>query len=170
MASWKECIMVGESFEDFIIKEICEKLGYNIQKNIIPSEYKYYDFTILNNGITVECKFDIKANESKNICIETHNDDNKSGILVTTADFWIIGDGFKGFIISAKDIKRCIYEGYISLYPEEPTKFLYMKRYPIRQENNRTKLMNFYTIPTWLFEKYCIEVNEINKLTYRCIG
>ena len=87
--------------------------------------------------------------------------------MTTTADYWVISDGERVFLIKTKDIKRCIYEGYTSLYPNEPTKFLHMKKYPVKQEDGVTKLMDFFTIPMHLFSEYCVEVEDIDKMTYK---
>ncbi len=166
MASWKESLEIGENFETFIIKDIQSKLNINVIKNEVASNLKLYDL-ILDNNKTIECKCDERAEETKNICIETHCNDNESGILTTTADYWMITDKTHGYLIKTSEIKRCIEEGHTSLYPEEPTKFLHMINYPVKQEDNSVKLMNFYTIPIWLFTEYCDEVAPINELTYK---
>jgi hypothetical protein len=168
MASWKESLEIGEKFEKFVMEDIKNKLGFGVEKNEVAANLKLYDL-ILENGKTIECKCDERAEETKNICIETHCDDNESGILTTSADYWMITDNIKGFLIKTSEIKRCIYEGHTSLYPEEPTKFLHMVNYPVKQEDGSVKLMNFYTIPTWLFSEYCEEVQDINKMTYKTL-
>ena len=165
MASWKESLEIGEKFEKFIMKDIKLKLGLDVEKNEIAANLKLYDL-ILYNGKTIECKCDERAEETKNICIETHCDDNESGILTTSADYWLITDNIGGYLIKTTELKRCIYEGHTSLYPEEPTKFLHMVNYPVKQEDGSVKLMNFYTIPIWLFAEYCDEVSDINNMKY----
>jgi len=165
MASWKESLEIGENFEKFVTNNIQKKLGLNVTKNEVVIKYKLYDLT-LENGITVECKCDERAENTKNICIETHCEGNESGILTTTADYWMITDNIQGFLIKTDEIRRCIIEGHTDLYPEEPTKFLHIVNYPVKQEDKSVKIMNFYTIPIHLFSKYCIEVNHINNMTY----
>lgn len=165
MASWKESLEVGEKFEKFVTEDIELKVGLSVVKNEVAANLKLYDLTI-ENGKTIECKYDERAEETKNICIETHCNSNESGILTTGADYWLITDKIKGFLIKTSDIKRCIYEGHTSLYPEEPTKFLHMIDYPVKQEDGSVKLMCFYTIPTWLFSEYCDEVSNINEMKY----
>ena len=168
MASWNECKTLGDTLENLSMKDIKEKTGYDCEKNIEPANYKYYDYTVLNIKKTIECKFDYKGSETKNVCIETHCEGKESGISVTTADFWIISDGVVEYFILTDEIKRCIKEGYTSLYPEEPTKFLHWKKCPVPQDDDGSvKLMDFYTIPSWLFSTYCIEVNIISNMTYK---
>lgn len=165
MASWEESLKIGEKFEKFVMHDIETKLSMSVLKNKDETKYKLFDLTV-KNGKTLECKCDERAKESKNICIETHCNGNESGILTTSADFWMITDNVKGFLIKTSELKRCINEGHTSLYPEKPTKFLYMLKYPVKQKDNSVKLMNFYTIPTWLFSEYCEEVSDINEMNY----
>ena len=165
MASWEESLKIGEKFEKFVMDDIKTKLRINVLKNKDETKYKLFDL-IVKNGKTIECKCDEKAEKSKNLCIETHCKCNESGILTTTADFWMITDNVKGFLIKTSELKKCINEGHTSLYPEKPTKFLYMLKYPVKQKDGSVKLMNFYTIPTRLFSEYCEEVSDINKMKY----
>lgn len=165
MASWKESLEIGENFEKFIINDIKTKLGLNVVKNEVAIKYKLYDLT-LENGLTIECKCDERAKDTKNIYIETHCEGNESGILTTSADYWLITDNVQGFLIKTIELRKCIEEGHTSLYPEEPTKFLHMIKYPVKQEDKSVKLMNFYTIPIRLFIEYCEEVNDINNMKY----
>ena len=166
MASWKESLKIGEDFEKFVIREIKTKLAVSATKNEVAANLKLYDIT-LENSKTIECKCDERAEDTKNICIETHCDGKESGILSTSADYWMITDNLQGFLIKTTELRRCIEEGHTSLFPEEPTKFLYMTNYPVKQEDGSRKLMNFYTIPIHLFSEYCVEVAEINEITYK---
>jgi len=168
MASWEESLKIGEDFENNRMKDIYDKIGLKCTKNELYSNLKFFDFTI-ENGITIECKCDEKAEETQNICIETHCNDNESGILTTTADYWLITDNIKGYLIKTSEIKRCIEEGHTSLFPDKPTKFLHMVNYPVKQEDKSVKLMSFYTIPTWLFSEYCEEVEDVNNMKYDCL-
>lgn len=169
MASWKESLAIGEDFEEFIMQDIASKLKMDAIKNEVQSKLKLYDITI-KNGITIECKCDERAEDTKNICIETHCDGNESGILTTSADYWLITDNVKGFLIKTSELRRCIEEGHTSLFPKEPTKFLHMTRYPVKQGDGAVKLMNFYTIPNHLFSEYCEEVSDINNMKYETIS
>lgn len=167
MASWEESKKIGDSFEEFAMKDISFKLGYTIEKNDIYENYKYYDFTIVENGINVECKYDVGGVTSKNVCIETHCNGKESGISTSKADYWLISHEYIIYLIKSEDIKRCIYDGYTSLYPEEPTKFRYFTNYPVTQGDGFNKLMDFFIIPARIFKEYCVEVNEANNLTYK---
>jgi len=167
MASWEESLKIGEGFEEFVRTDVNKKTGLRMVKNFAPDMLKYWDFDIFENRKKIECKCDERAEETKNICIETHCDDNESGILTTRADYWMITDNVQGYLIKTDELKRCIDEGHTSLFPEEPTKFLHMTNYPVKQEDGSKKLMNFYTIPIHLFSEYCVEVADINEMTYK---
>jgi len=169
MASWKESLAIGEGFEEFVMLDIACKLVVSVAKNEVAANLKLYDLT-LEDGTTIECKCDERGEETRNICIETHCDGKESGILTTTADYWMITDNVKGFLIKTSELRRCVEEGHTSLFPEEPTKFLYMLKYPVKQEGGAVKLMNFYTIPTHLFSEYCLEVSDINDMKYEKIS
>ena len=93
MASWKESLKIGENFEKFIMEDIKTKLGLNVVKNEVAIRYKLYDL-IVEENTTIECKCDEKAEETKNVCIETHCEGNESGILTTSADYWLITDNY----------------------------------------------------------------------------
>ena len=168
MASWKESLKIGESFEAFVMSRIFKGIGVNSIKNDVKAKLKLYDIT-LENGLTIECKCDERAEETRNICIETHCDGKESGILTTSADFWIVSDNVKAYLIETSELKICIDEGHTSLFPEEPTRFLHMTNYPVKQEDGSRKLMNFYTIPTHLFAEYCVEVEDINEMKYNAL-
>ena len=71
MASWKESLKIGEDFEKFVIQEIKTKLAVSATKNEVAANLKLYDIT-LENTKTIECKCDERAEETRNICIETH--------------------------------------------------------------------------------------------------
>lgn len=169
MASWKEALAIGEKFEKFVMHDILAKTGFMSIKNDVKANFKYYDIDVSKLNLTIECKCDERAEETRNICIETHSDGEESGIIATKADYWMITDNVQGFLIKTSEIKRCIYEGYTVLHPEEPTKFLHLAKYPVKQEDGSVKLMNFYTIPIRIFKEYCDEVSDIDKMLYKAL-
>jgi hypothetical protein len=96
MASWEESLAIGEGFEKFVMLDIASKLVISVAKNEVAANLKLYDLT-LEDGTTIECKCDERAEDTKNICIETHCNGNESGILTTGADYWLVTDNVKGF-------------------------------------------------------------------------
>ena len=70
MASWKESLKIGENFEKFVIEDLKRKLAITATKNEVAANLKLYDMT-LENGKTIECKCDERAEDTKNLCIET---------------------------------------------------------------------------------------------------
>jgi len=116
----------------------------------------------LNSQKTVECKFDRAANETGNICIEVGCNGRWSGLLLTTANYWIITDGVTGYIIETQKIKDCIHEN--------DGKGVWKKyKCRVEQERGMTKDMDIYLIPKRIFEPYCCEVSNINEMKYDCI-
>jgi hypothetical protein len=162
MADWKTTSEAGFEFEDFCLVDITKKINPIAYKNMIKENYSYYDIILFNGKFnekqkTVECKFDEKAHETGNICIEVGCNGRLSGLSITTADFWLIGDGYEMFLIKREDISRCIYEN-----PD----IRYYKKCPVTQEDGVVKIMNFYLITKNLFKKYCLEATGINEMTY----
>lgn len=162
MADWKTTSGIGFDFEDICLSEINRKINPLAYKNMKKEEYSYYDLILFNGNFnekqkTVECKFDKLAHETGNICIEVGCNGRLSGLLITKADFWLIGDGHDMFLIKREDISRCI---------SENSNIRYNNKYPVTQEDGVVKEMNFYLIPKRIFINYCLEVNDVEKMTY----
>ena len=168
MASWNETSKAGFDFEDFCLKDINEKKNPLAYRNMKKEEYSFYDIVLFDGNLsenhvqkTIECKFDERAHETGNIFIETGCNGRWSGLLITKADYWQIGDGYEMYLIEKHMINKCIVE-----HPE----ITYKKNFPVKQESdNVTKHMTFYLIPKTLFREYCLEVSEIDKMTYEKI-
>lgn len=167
MADWQVSSHMGFEFEEFILKDLNEKHFPLAYKNMKKEDYCYYDIILFDGDFskehkqkTIECKYDEMANQTGNICIETGCNGRLSGLLITKADYWVISDGQTTFLIKTDEIRRCLEE-----YPN----ITYRRKYHVLQEDGVTKEMNFYLIPKRIFEKYCLEVNDINKMKYDCL-
>lgn len=164
MADWKTTSEAGFKFEDFCLDEVQKKfpLAY---KNMKREDYSFYDIILFNGSFasdyvpkTVECKYDEMSYVSGNICIETGCYGRSSGLLITKADYWMIGNGHEMFLIERTQISQCIVDNM--------NEIMYRKNHPIKQEDGVVKDMNFYLIPKRIFIKYCLEYGDIDKLTY----
>ena len=165
MADWKETSKAGFDFEDFCLKDITEKKNPLAYKNMQKENYSYYDIVLHDGNVspqhvqkTLECKFDEKAHETGNICIEVGCNGRLSGLLITKADYWLISDGYETFLITKARIHDCIMNNMKILQ--------FMKKYPVTQEDGVTKEMDFYLIPKKIFSNWCLEIADINNMTY----
>lgn len=167
MGSWKETSKIGFKFEDIILADINEKKYPLAYKNNIKENYSLYDIILFDGNVspnhkqkTVECKADEFALISKNICLETSCNGRLSGILNTKADYWIIGVGNILYLITYDNIRKCL---------SENPNIQYRKKEKIEQEKGVYKEVSMYLVPIRIFEKYCIEINEISNMTYNLL-
>jgi len=178
--SWKEKKRQGDLFERFIVRDIKKKKYPNAEIDNPNKKFEYWDIFV-NNDITIECKHDIYAAHTGNICIEYEQDSRPSGIGTSKAKYYIICDGvYDGktiFLISAKNIRKLItveYENKLKAFIEDSTidslnlnGIQKQELYPLNQGNGYIKYMSWYLIPKELFKKYCLEVNNIFEMTYK---
>lgn len=163
---WNSTSKAGFEFEDKFLEDISKKKYPLAFKNMIKEEFSYYDVMLYNGKlpiipneqIKVECKFDEMAHETRNICIETGCNGRLSGLLITTADYWVISDGCDVFVTKTSEIRKCIIENGHQIQ--------YRKNYRVTQERGKYKEMNLYLIPRRIFEQYCSEIGEINNMKY----
>jgi hypothetical protein len=165
MASWKITSKLGFDFEKFILEDINEKILPLAYKNMIKEKYSLHDIILFNGDFskppkTLECKYDLMAGITGNICIEVGCNGRWSGLLISKADYWLIADGEKAYIAERQKIHECIVENMENIE--------YMKNCRVLQENSITKDMDIYLIKKSIFEKYCVEISNINELKYSC--
>lgn len=165
MADWKTTSEAGFNFEDFCLSEINQKVNPLAYKNLIKGDFSYYDIILFDGNFaeghkqkTIECKFDEMAAISQNICIEVGCNGRWSGLLITKADFWLIGDGIEIFLIKKEDISRCITENTYNIQ--------YRRKERVKQEDGVVKEMDLYLIPKRIFVNYCLEFGNINEMKY----
>jgi hypothetical protein len=166
MASWKETSEMGFEFEDFVLEDINKKVLPLAYKNTIKENYSFYDIILFKGNFgeqskTLECKYDEKASHTGNICIEVGCNGRASGLLVTTADYWLIGDGYIGYLIETTRIREYILEN--------GNEIIYKPKCLIKQEDGVYKEMDIYLIKKSIFEKYCSEINNIDDMKYDCL-
>jgi len=167
MASWEKTSKAGFDFEDFCVKDINEKKNPLAYRNMIKENYSFYDI-ILHDGNfsnehhqkTAECKFDELGAITGNVCIETGCNGRLSGLLVTKADYWIIGNGVTMYLTTPTEIRRCL--------ADNPN-VEYKKKHPVTQKKGEVKLMDMYLIPKRIFKEYCLEISGMDDMTYEKI-
>tara|TARA_A100001201_G_C4088141_1_gene201204 strand:+ start:666 stop:1142 length:477 start_codon:yes stop_codon:yes gene_type:complete len=139
MDNFNKDLEFGNVGEDIVLKRIQDK---HPRAYKITGKHKEYDIVIpkLFSKTTIEVKTD--RTQHSNFFIETHHNNNLSGINATTADWWcyIIQDNF--YLIETKQIKKCIKENN-----------------PVHMENlpKSTGTVNAYIIPKDTFIKYCFK-------------
>jgi hypothetical protein len=150
-----------------------------------------YDIFIdeINDGI--EVKFDKESINTGNFCIEYGQDGRDSGILVTKAKYWIQTDKINIHLAKTERILNMLnwyintenkfiniilnsdltgndLENLIKKLRTELTKFgiRLLLKYPEKQLNGTTKLMDLMIVPKSVFNKICLEVAPYNEMTY----
>jgi len=165
MADWKESSEMGFEFEDFTLIDLNSKHFPLAYKNMKKEDYSYYDIILLKDSLinfkTAECKFDEMSSITGNICIEVGCWGRQSGLLITKADFWIIGDGKVTYIAKPSKIHDCIVDNM--------NRIEYKKNWNVEQKRGVFKEMNMYIIPKRIFEPYCEEVGNVNEMKYICM-
>ena len=108
--NFKESLRSGKETENEIL---------NIIKSKYPDAYIYdgykkeWDIIIPELRKTVEVKRDYKSNYTGNYVVEVYMFGKPSGVITTTADYWVFSDGKKYTWIKPGVIKNIILvEGY----------------------------------------------------------
>jgi hypothetical protein len=95
--------------------------GLNIEKKVLlmiqnkypcaclVNAYKGYDIWIPETHQSVEVKYDPKSKETGNIVIEIEMYDKPSGLMASTADWWVFYDDEIYIIMKRNSIINCIF-------------------------------------------------------------
>ena len=100
--------------EQFLIGLQEEKSFYGIIRKQCPhavkieGKFKEFDFYLPTLDQKIELKSDRKSNYTGNFVVETYHYGKPSGIITTTADFWVFSDGHFYYWITPKKIKEII--------------------------------------------------------------
>ena len=100
---WNDDLRMSDVSEQYILKEYLQKIyplavkkdGYN----------KEFDYVVPELDCTVELKTDIESNTTSNLFIEFECNDKPSGIVTTTAAFWLISDGIVIFRFENEEVQ-----------------------------------------------------------------
>jgi len=105
MNTFVEDLDVGMQIEERVLK-ILQK---QYPSATLVKAYKGYDIWIPEIHKSVEVKSDQKSQHTGNIVIEIEMYDKPSGLMSTTADFWVFYDGEIFITITPKNITKCIF-------------------------------------------------------------
>jgi len=91
-----------------------EKLVLDIYRKECPcativNAYKGYDIWLPEENYGIEVKYDPKSNETGNVVIEIEMNGKPSGLMTTTAKYWVFYDDELFMQISTRNIIKCIF-------------------------------------------------------------
>ena len=72
-------------------------------------KYKGYDVWVPELHESVEVKYDPMSNQTGNIVVEIEMFGKRSGLMATTADYWVFYDDIDFVIMKPMDIVYCIF-------------------------------------------------------------
>lgn len=72
--------------------------------------FKGYDIWIPELHKSVEVKYDPMSNQTGNIVVEIEMYNKPSGLMASTADYWVFYDGEMYVIMPIKNIFKCIFD------------------------------------------------------------
>ena len=105
MPKFQESLSIGLAAEE----EVLQKLQVKYKSATIVSAYKGYDIWIPEIHKSVEVKRDYKSNHTGNIVVEIEMYGKPSGLLTSTADFWVFNPSPEEFVsVKTKRIFECI--------------------------------------------------------------
>lgn len=105
MNTFKEDLEAGIAVEQKLVNLLLRKYP----STTLVNKFKGYDIWIPELHKSIEVKSDQKSQHTGNIVIEIEMYDKPSGLLTTTADYWVFYDGNKFISITPKDIIKCIF-------------------------------------------------------------
>ena len=76
----------------------------------LVSAFKGYDIWIPEINKSVEVKYDPMSCETGNIVVEIEMYGKPSGLMASTADYWVFYDGEMFVIMPTKNIFKCIFD------------------------------------------------------------
>ena len=105
MNTFNEDLEVGIAVEQKLVNILLKKYP----STTLVNKFMGYDIWIPELHKSIEVKFDEKSKQTGNIVIEIEMYDKPSGLLSTTADYWVFYDSDKFISITPKDIIKCIF-------------------------------------------------------------
>lgn len=104
--SFQKDLKRGLEIEEFVVSILRKKYP----SASIINAYKGYDIWIPEIDSSVEVKYDPMSNETGNIVIEIEMYDKPSGLMASTADYWVFYDDNMFVIMPTKNIFKCIFD------------------------------------------------------------
>lgn len=125
MSEFQKSLEIGLKIEEKVLAVLQKKY----KSATIVNAYKGYDIWIPEIHKSVEVKQDYKSKHTGNIVVEIEMYGKPSGLLSTTADFWVFSDHQESFIqMPVRSIFKCIclnnlkYSEFIGKGDTEPKK------------------------------------------------
>jgi hypothetical protein len=103
--SFKKDLAVGNLIEEVVLRRIKSKYPCAIR---IVSKCSLYDIWIPEIGKSVEVKYDNKSSETKNIIVEVWMYNKPSGLLSSSADYWVFCDKDTFLWITLNKLKELV--------------------------------------------------------------
>ena len=98
---WKDKIATGSLGENFVLNSIQKKYKSAYQKE---GKYSAYDIYIPETNKTIEVKYDKGSLRSGNFFVELKDYEVKSGLSISTADWWCFTDLNKSYYIQREKL------------------------------------------------------------------
>ena len=110
MPTFNKALLYGKKVEKLVLKRVRESDPYAL---LIPGKFKQFDLYSPSSNTRVEIKSDIKSQETNNFLIEVYMYGERSALLSTEADIWVLYDSINLIWVLPSDIKDLILErGY----------------------------------------------------------
>jgi hypothetical protein len=111
MPDFNKALAYGMEHEDKFLSRLKLTYPHSVK---IDGSFKQFDFYLADIDSKVELKTDIKSNETGNFVIETYHYGKPSGIVTSTADYWVFNDGKNYYWIDPITIRDIILTSGIS--------------------------------------------------------
>jgi hypothetical protein len=92
-----------------IEKRVLDRYLRNNPCATIVNAYKGYDIWLPEENYGIEVKYDPKSNETGNVVVEIEMNGKPSGLMTTTAKYWVFYDDDMFMQISTRNIIKCIF-------------------------------------------------------------
>jgi hypothetical protein len=104
--SFNKDLQRGLEIEDRVISILRKKYPCTT----LVSAFKGYDIWIPEINKSVEVKYDPMSCETGNIVVEIEMYGKPSGLMASTADYWVFYDGEMFVVMPIKNIFKCIFD------------------------------------------------------------
>jgi len=104
--SFNKDLQRGLEIEDRVVSILRKKYP----SASLINAYKGYDIWIPEIDKSVEVKYDPMSCETRNIVVEIEMYGKPSGLMASTADYWVFYDGEMFVIMPIKNIFKCIFD------------------------------------------------------------
>jgi len=104
--SFNKDLQRGLKIEDSVVSILRKKYPCAT----LVSAFKGYDIWIPEIDKSVEVKYDPMSCETGNIVVEIEMYGKPSGLMASTADYWVFYDGEMFVIMPIKNIFKCIFD------------------------------------------------------------